>query len=51
VVGVEVSGLDQGAPLTPVVASAVPTAALAVLDVLAAAPADAGPPRGAGPRA
>jgi hydrogenase maturation protease len=51
VVGVEVSALDQGAPLTPVVASAVPTAALAVLDVLAAAPADAGPPRGAGPRA
>lgn len=36
VVGVEAGGLEHGAPLTPTVASAIPTAALAVLDVVAA---------------
>ena len=35
VVGVEAAGVEHGAPLTPVVASAVPAAALAVLDAVA----------------
>ena len=35
VVGIEAAGVEHGAPLTPVVASAVPAAALAVLDAVA----------------
>jgi hydrogenase maturation protease len=39
VVGIEVEGVEHGAPLTPMVASAVPDAALAVLDSIADVPA------------
>jgi hydrogenase maturation protease len=38
VVGIEVEDLEHGAPLTPMVASAVPDAALAVLDAVPASP-------------
>ena len=46
VVGIEVEGVEHGAPLTPMVASAVPDAALAVLDVIAAPPTIGAPVHG-----